>query len=66
MKICIYISIKEWISKLRAGDQFEVNFHNIRLPHNVVENVRHKQHAAVVTPTAKTGMVVKDLVWVIN
>ena len=49
MQICI--CIQEWISKLRAGDQFEVNFHNVRLPHNVVTGVRHKPHAAVVTPT---------------
>ena len=38
---------------MRAGDQFEVNFHNTALPHNVVLNVSHKPHAAIVTPTVQ-------------
>ena len=47
----VYVSIQEWIAKLRAGDKFEVNFHNIGLPHHVVADGRSKPHAAVVTPT---------------
>ena len=49
----VYVSIQEWISKLRASDQLEVNFHNVRLPHTVVADVRSKPHAAVITPTVQ-------------
>ena len=38
---------------MRGGDKFEVNFHNIGLPHHVVADGRSKPHAAVVTPTVQ-------------